>query len=330
MTDLKDKFIELNTLIQSSKRIILTSHVSTDGDALGSLTALYDYLMSINKDVEILIPGKIPPKYHYLKVNDIINRITNHEAEFKINNAQLIIIADISALSRLNGLYPIVKQSPAKKVCIDHHPFKDDWVDLDIVDVNRVATGELIFQFFQTNNIPISAEMAQALYTAVLSDSGSFRFQRTDSFTFNMAAALVEAGADPVEIYSNIYENSTENQLQAWGEILSNIKSRNIFSWLIVPQEIFENYNISVEEIDGIIDVLRKMKDAQIVLVFIEKSKDEVIVGLRSKNGFDVGGFARKFGGGGHHHAAGFRKYDKLDIVVDLTIEEIEKNFLFK
>ena len=95
-----------------------------------------------------------------------------------------------------------------------------------------------------------------------------------------------------------------------------------------VPKELFVEYNISIEEIDGIIDVLRKIKQAQIVLVFIEKSENEVVVGLRSKNGFDVGEFARQFGGGGHHHAAGFQKYEKLNTVIDNTIGEIEKSFL--
>jgi phosphoesterase RecJ-like protein len=285
-------------------------------------------LSSIDKDVEIIIPGDVPPKYHYLNAGKIINRTTNLEAEYKISNAQLIIIVDVSALNRLNGLYSVVKESSAKKICIDHHPFEGDWIDLGIVDKERVATGELIFKFFQVNNIPISPIMARALYTAILSDSGSFRFQRTDAFTFNMAAELVKAGADPAELYSYIYENSTQHQLQAWGEILKNIQSRDKLSWLSVPKKLCDDYKISIEEINGIIDVLRKIKEAQVVLVFVEKSDNEIIVGLRSKNGFDVGDFARKYGGGGHNHAAGFQQIDSLENVIDHTIEEIEKIIL--
>ena len=328
MNDLEHKFVKLQELIRSNNRIVLTSHVYTDGDAMGCLIALYDYLTSIDKDVEVIIPGNIPPKYHYLNANDIINRTTNFEAEYKISNAQLIIIVDVSSLSRLNGLYSEVKESSAKKVCIDHHPFEGDWIDLGIIDKNRVATGELIFQFFQVNNIQINPLIAQALYTAILSDSGSFRFQRTDSYTFKMAAALVEAGADPTELYGYIYESGSQNQLRAWGEILKNIQSNDKLSWLIAPKELFNDYKISIEEIDGIIDVLRKIKQAQVVLVFIEKSENEVVVGLRSKNGFDVGEFARRFGGGGHHHAAGFQKKDRLEAVIDNTLEEIEKVIL--
>lgn len=325
MKEFEQKFIELHKLIQANNRIILTSHVYTDGDAMGCLIALYDYLSSNDKDVEIIIPGDVPPKYSYLNTKEIINRTTNFETEYKISNAQLIIIVDVSSLKRLNGLYSAVKESKAKKICIDHHPFEGDWIDLGIVDTERVATGELIFQYFQINNIPISPLMAKALYTAILSDSGSFRFQRTDASTFKMAAALVGAGADPVELYGYIYENGTQHQLQAWGEILKNIQSRDKLSWLSVPKELFDNYKISMEEIDGIIDILRKIREAQIVLVFIEKSEDEVIVGLRSKNGFDVGEFARKFGGGGHQHAAGFQQNNSLKNVIDTTVEEIEK-----
>jgi phosphoesterase RecJ-like protein len=325
MKEFEQKFVELHKLIQANNRIILTSHMYTDGDALGCLIALYDYLSDIDKDVEIIIPGNVPPKYSYLNTEEIINRTTNFEAEYKISNAQLIIIVDVSSLKRLNGLYSAVKESKAKKVCIDHHPFDSDWIDLGIVDKERVATGELIFQYFQVNNIPISAVMANALYTAILSDSGSFRFQRTDAYTFKMAATLVKAGADPVKLYGYIYENDTQHQLRAWGEILKNIQSRNKLYWLSVSKELLDSYKISLEEIDGIIDILRKVKEAQIVLVFIEKSKNEIIVGLRSKNGFDVGEFARKFGGGGHHHAAGFQRSNSLQNVIDTTVEEIEK-----
>jgi phosphoesterase RecJ-like protein len=325
MKEFEQKFVELHKLIQANNRIILTSHMYTDGDALGCLIALYDYLSDIDKDVEIIIPGNVPPKYSYLNTEEIINRTTNFEAEYKISNAQLIIIVDVSSLKRLNGLYSAVKESKAKKVCIDHHPFDSDWIDLGIVDKERVATGELIFQYFQVNNIPISAVMANALYTAILSDSGSFRFQRTDAYTFKMAATLVKAGADPVKLYGYIYENGTQHQLRAWGEILKNIQSRNKLYWLSVSKELLDSYKISLEEIDGIIDILRKVKEAQIVLVFIEKSKNEIIVGLRSKNGFDVGEFARKFGGGGHHHAAGFQRSNSLQNVIDTTVEEIEK-----
>jgi phosphoesterase RecJ-like protein len=135
----------------------------------------------------------------------------------------------------------------------------------------------------------------------------------------------VKAGADPVKLYGYIYENGTQHQLRAWGEILKNIQSRNKLYWLSVSKELLDSYKISLEEIDGIIDILRKVKEAQIVLVFIEKSKNEIIVGLRSKNGFDVGEFARKFGGGGHHHAAGFQRSNSLQNVIDTTVEEIEK-----
>lgn len=328
MNGLDQKFVDLYELVQNNHRIVLTSHVYTDGDAIGCLIAMHEYLTNIQKDVEVIIPGNVPPKYQYLNAKNIINRTTNHEAEYKINNAQLIIILDVSSLTRLNGLYSAVKESRAKKVCIDHHPFSGEWVDSDIIDKNRVATGELIYQFFKINKIEINSLIANALYTAILSDSGSFRFQRTDSYTFKTAADLVEAGADPVELYSHIYESCSKDQLQAWGEILKNVQSNDKLSWLSVPKELFVEYNISIEEIDGIIDVLRKIKQAQIVLVFIEKSENEVVVGLRSKNGFDVGEFARQFGGGGHHHAAGFQKYEKLNTVIDNTIGEIEKSFL--
>jgi len=325
MKNIADKFQSLFNIIQKNERFVLTSHVHTDGDAIGCLIAMSKYIKSLKKHVDILIPGDVPQKYQFLGTNGNINELKGQKIKSAIQKTQVIIILDVSALTRLEQLHPLIKNSPAIKVCIDHHPFDADWIDLEIVDMDRVATGEILYQFFKTCEIPIDKQMASALYTAILSDSGSFRFQRTDSFTFDMAADLVKLGVDPVEMYSHVYENSSQKQLKAWGEILADIKSKGNLSWLIVPRDIFLNHNISIEEIDGIIDVLRKIKQALIVIVFVEKEEKEILVGLRSKNGFDVGNLARKFGGGGHFHAAGFTGFQKLDLVVEDTLQMIKK-----
>lgn len=325
MKNIADKFQNLYNIIQNNKRFVLTSHVHTDGDAIGCLIAMFGYIETLKKQVDIFIPGDVPPKYRFLGTDSNINKLKGQKLKDAIQDAEVIIILDVSALTRLEQLYPLIKNSKAKKVCIDHHPFDADWIDLEIIDTDRVATGEIIYEFFKTCNIQINKPMASALYTAILSDSGSFRFQRTDSFTFDMAADLVKLGVDPAEMYGRVYENGTQKQLKAWGDILANVKSKGNLSWLVVPREILNNHKISLEEIDGIIDVLRKIKQALIVIVFVEKEDKEILVGLRSKNGFDVGNLARRLGGGGHFHAAGFTGFEKLDLVVEETLQMIEK-----
>lgn len=325
MKTIHHQFAQLNDLIHQHQHIVLTSHINADGDSIGSVLALYHYLQSLGKQAMVLIPGEIPPKYQFLDTGRIINRLNLAETFRAIDQAGLIIISDVSSLTRLDILYRPIKASKATKVCIDHHPFKARWIDLAIVDTQRVATGELIFQFFKYCGILLNQNIAQALYTAILSDSGSFRFQRTDAFTFQMAAELVKIGIEPAEMYGHIYENGNQSQLKAWGHILSNLQSKGPISWLVVDKRIMKNFNISLEDVEGIIDIIRKDREAMIVLVFVEKSDSEVLVGLRSKNGFDVGSLARRFGGGGHYNAAGFTAHSNLEDVVEETIEAINQ-----
>lgn len=325
MKTIDNQFAQLKDLIHQHQRIVLTSHINADGDSIGSVLALYHYLQSLGKQAVVLIPGEVPPKYQFLDTQQIINRLNRAEALKAIDQAGLIIITDVSSLTRLDVFYRPVKASKATKVCIDHHPFKARWIDLSIVDTQRVATGELIYQFFKYCGIPLNREIARALYTAILSDSGSFRFQRTDAFTFQMAAELVQLGIEPAEMYGHVYENGNQSQLKAWGHILSNLQSKGQIAWLVVDNRIMKNFHISLEEIEGIIDIIRKDREAMIVLVFVEKADAEILVGLRSKNGFDVGSLARQFGGGGHYNAAGFTAHRKLDEVVEETIEAINQ-----
>jgi phosphoesterase RecJ-like protein len=319
------KYQAFNKLIRKNQRFILTSHIYTDGDALGSLIALYHYLKKSGKNADVLIPGSVPAKYRYLNTSEIINKLSASQARLAIKQAEVIVILDISALDRLGRLYDPVHKSPAVKVCIDHHPVAQEWIDLHIVDTQRVATGEQIYEYFKEYNIEIDLAMAEALYTAILSDSGSFRFPGTSGLTFKMAAEFVNSGIDPVEMYRNIFENGNREQLKLWGDLLSNIKSDGGLSWVTVERKLLKEHSVTLGEIDGIIDVLRKDELSSVLVVFVEKKKNEIIVGLRSKDGVNVREIALFFGGGGHFHAAGFTAYQPLNQVVEQTIEKIKE-----
>ncbi|MGD9488094.1 MAG: bifunctional oligoribonuclease/PAP phosphatase NrnA [Calditrichaceae bacterium] len=317
------KFEELHKLILKNERFVLTSHVYTDGDALGSLLALNQYLKSLNKTVDVIVPGEIPPKYDFLNTENIINRLDDTHTKIAIKNADVIIILDVSALDRLNHLYEPVHASKAYKVCLDHHPVKQDWIDLLLVDLEKVATGEIIYEFFKFCNTEISMSIAEALYTSILSDSGGFRFHRTGVSTFKMAADLVSAGIDPTDIYNRVFESGNLRQLKAWGQLLSNIRSNGRVTWAVADKNLLGVHGITLEEVDGIIDLLRKNDQADVVIVFIEKEINEILVGLRSKNGINVAEIAGKFGGGGHYHAAGFTSREPLSDVINLTLKYI-------
>ncbi len=323
--NIEHKLTELASLIERNQKFVLVSHVYTDGDALGSMIAFHHYLSAIGKDSIILVPGKIPPKYHYLGTNHLVNQYTDIESKKKINKADMIIIFDISALDRLDCWFNDIRVSSAYKVCIDHHPLNPEWVDFEIVDSTKVATGELIYLFLEKTGAEITSVIAEAIYTAILSDSGSFRFQQTSQETFRIASKLVEEGVDPVLMYSRIFENGHKSQLQAWGNLLTSVEYQGQILWLSVSRKFMEEHNLAIEEIDGIVDIMRKDGAAMVFAVFVEKEPDKILVGLRSKNGVNVGEIARSFGGGGHFHAAGFTANNNMEAVIRETLDMLEE-----
>jgi phosphoesterase RecJ-like protein len=323
--NINDKFSKLEEIVIQNQNFLLVSHIHTDGDALGSMIAFFHYLESLDKNAAIIVPGKIPPKYHFLGTAKLVNQMTREETKKAIHAADVVVIFDISSLDRLDCWYEDIKNSPAFKICIDHHPLTKEWVDLDIVDHGRVATGELIYFYLNHTGAVITKPIAEAIYTAVLSDSGSFRFQQTTENTFRIAASLVNAGVDPVKMYSRIFETGHKKQLYAWGNLLTRVHSQGFILWLPVSLDFLNEHDISIEDIDGIIDIMRKDREAKVFIVFIEKNRNEIIVGLRSKNDLNMGKIARIFGGGGHVHAAGFTTTGSLDEVIKNTIQLIEK-----
>jgi len=313
------EFRQISRLVDENQRFLITSHIHTDGDAIGSALALYHYLNQLGKSVRVAIPGNIPGKYGFLNTKKFINRVSQKNLATFIQEAQVIFILDISALDRLDDLYQPVLEAAAFKICIDHHPVEKGWTDLLIQDTTRIATAEIIYDLLRSLKATFNSEIAEALFTAILSDSGSFRFPGTTRDTFRIAADLMGYGPDPARIYSLVYEQANVRQLRIWGRLLNKIEVDGHFSWITIPFEFIRDRLIFLDEVDGLIDLLRKDSKAAVVGVFVQKNEDRVQVGLRSKNGVDVGEIAREFGGGGHKHAAGYTVGKSLIEVVDET-----------
>jgi phosphoesterase RecJ-like protein len=313
------EFRQISSLIGDNQRFLITSHIHTDGDAIGSSLALYHYLNQLGKAVRVAIPGNIPVKYGFLNTKKIINHTSQKNLAAFIQEAQVVFILDISTLDRLDEFYQPIQESAAYKICIDHHPVEKGWTDLLIQDTTRIATAEIIYDLLRYLKANFNSEIAEALFTAILSDSGGFRYPGTTRDTFRIAADLMGYGPDPARIYNMVYEQASVRQLRVWGRLLHKIEVDGHFSWITIPFEFIRDKQIFPEEVDGLIDLLRKDSKAAVVGVFVQKNEDRVQVGLRSKNGVDVGEIARGFGGGGHKHAAGFTVGKSLIEVVDET-----------
>ena len=323
--ELNNHFKKIQELIESHDTFLLISHIHTDGDALGSILALYHYLIRLGKTVEAVVPGKIPAQYAFLPGIQTVNRLSDRETLRHIRQAEVTFILDISALERMERWYEPVMQSEAVKICIDHHPGSCLNVDLALIDDRRIATAEIIYEFFESVGAKLNREIALCLYTGILSDSGSFRFEGTDTFTLSMAAELTKFDIDPAWVYRQVFERSSKAQLRFWGHVLSNLQWEDHIDWAVVTKQTMDRFGVTIEDMNGLVDIIRRDASANVFVMFVENSNKEIMVGLRSKDGFNVGEIARMFGGGGHFHAAGFSSFQPMETVVEQTLKAIKE-----
>ena len=217
---------EILKLVKNSENFVITSHVNPDGDSIGSEIAMYLYLKKLGKNVRVINYSLTPNNYRFLDENNIIEKFDEHQHIEVLKGADIIFILDTNEYSRIRTMAEYVQQSKAKKICIDHHLGTErNGFDYYILDTNSPATGEILFNFFEySNNITMDKEIAEALYTAIMTDTGSFRFPRTDSDTHKIASKLIQAGADPVKLFAEVYDKATIGRLKLLSKFLGNIK----------------------------------------------------------------------------------------------------------
>jgi phosphoesterase RecJ-like protein len=321
MTPLFEKCKEI---IDENKSFVLTTHVNPDGDGIGSEVALAACLRKRGKQASIINHSETPPNYTFLDPkNEILHFDPNLHAE-KVRNADAIFIVDTNQLSRLRSMEPYVRESKAVKVCIDHHLDKDDFADLYLIDEPATATGEILYHLIQyLDGDKIDEEIAQALYTAVMTDTGSFRFPKTDSDIHQIAAHLIRSGADPPKIFQEVYEKTNLNTVQLLGQALSSLKTAHDgrVAYMAISRKMFSETGTKEYQTENFIDYTMRIGGVQIGLLFNELH-DGVKISFRSKGDIAVNELAKEFGGNGHLNAAGARTVGKkLDDTIRAVLE---------
>jgi phosphoesterase RecJ-like protein len=214
---------------------------------------------------------------------------------------------------------PYVRDSKAVTIYIDHHPDKDDFADLYVIDEPATATGEILYHLLKYLDAKaINKEIAQALYTAIMTDTGSFRFPKTDPDIHQIAADLIRAGADPPEVFQEVYEMGSANTLQLLGRGLASLKTVHDgrVAYMVITRQMFEETATKEYQTDNFVDYTMRIGGVQIGLLFNELP-DGVKISFRSKGQIPVNELAKEFGGNGHLNAAGARLFGKK---IDETI----------
>lgn len=323
-------FENIANLINNHRNFVITSHVNPDGDSIGSEIALHEYLTNLGKNSRIINYSITPDNYTFLDKNKIIERFNENEHKKVIDNTEVIFILDTNEYSRTRTMEPLLKNSKAIKVCIDHHLGSNkNGFDYYVSDTDSPATGEILYSIFKESGNSISPAIADALYTAIMTDTGSFRFPRTDHETHNITAELIKAGADPVKLYSEVYDNASIGRLKLLSLFLSNLKlvydDKIIYGKLSIGN--FDETNTNVFDTEGFSNYLMSIESVKLSLIFTETQKG-IKISFRSKGKIYANDLAKEFGGGGHMNAAGaFIVNGKMDTLINEVLEKA-KNYI--
>jgi phosphoesterase RecJ-like protein len=330
----------------SARHILFTTHENSDGDGLGSQVALALVLKALGKEVAIFNPSEVPPNYLFLReLHDI--RFFNDRDEESIQEfflADLLVVLDANLHDRIGKLWSHVEFAREigrlKIVCIDHHLEPEDFADLMVCETYASSTGELVCDLvsaleLHTGASLYAADVASALYTAIMTDTGSFRFPKTTPYTYRMAGMLVEKGADPETIYDRIYNALTPEALKLLGLSLSSIKiiENGLISWLFINPEMLEQTGSKLFDTDLIIRYLLSVPTVKVAVLLVEMQDGRCKVSFRSRGKIYVNQLAKHHGGGGHMNAAGCllkmsaEKAQRviLEDVRNFTLEQVNK-----
>jgi phosphoesterase RecJ-like protein len=311
------------------QRVCITTHVNPDGDGIGSEVALVHLLRALRVDAVVTNPSPTPPRFSFL-FEDLPGVDRSAEAVKELRKADLIIVLDISDLARLGMLIETVKSRGVPVACVDHH------VSVGMlppgpryVDPGAAATGELIFELAKGNGWEVTQQVARALYVAILTDTGGFRFSNTRPRTLRVAADLLEAGVDNEEIYLEVYARAPEGRPRLFAEALQTLVVENEYglAWVTVPPGAIERLGVSSDDLDGVVEFPRSIEGVRMALLFREISQGRVKVSLRSVGDVDVAAFAKAYGGGGHTKAAGLSLVGSL-AEVQATVLKAAREYL--
>jgi phosphoesterase RecJ-like protein len=312
---------EFAAALLKAKVAVLSTHINSDGDGCGSEAALALLLEQKGIKARIVNPTPWPSLFGFL-----LDGVSDKSADGvkALAGADTLVVLDISDVKRLGSLADAVRGFKGKKLVLDHHvPAAEPPGDVIVTDVMACATGELVFDLARVMELEITPNIARALYTALLTDTGSFRFSNTSPRCHAVAAQLLAAGVEPEEMYRRIYAQVPVGRLHLLRDALDSLQvdAKYGLSWIALPAGVLEKYEVKSEDLDGLSEHPRSVAGTKMALFFRDLGHGQVKVSFRSTGGVDVNAFAHQFGGGGHARAAGAMIPGKLDAVRDQVVE---------
>ena len=302
----KEAIERLAREFRAGRSVVLSTHINADGDGCGSESALARILTSLGMTVRIVNPTPWPETYDFLLGGDVVD--ASSEGASALRKADLLIVLDISDVKRLGSLADSVRGLNIPKLVIDHHMPSDEPPGTEILsDVTACATGELIYDVAVALGIEITPQIAVALYVAILTDTGGFRFANTTARCLAVASQLLAAGVEPEEMYRRLYASHPIGRLHLLRDALATLEVDPAYgiSWISVAAGAAEEYGLKSEDLEGLAEHPRSVGGTRMAIFFRDLGHGKIKASFRSTGDINVNEFARKFGGGGHARASG-------------------------
>lgn len=315
-------------LLSKPQKIVIVPHKNPDGDAIGSTVGLYHYLKNRGQEVTVISPNDYPKFLKWVPGNE---HIVNFEKDLQhakqlIQDATIIFTLDFNHLGRIDQMQPYLEDAQATFVMIDHHQAPGDYADIMYSDVSMSSTCEMVYNFieFLGHREEINADIANCLYTGIMTDTGSFKFLSTTSRTHRIAADLIDKGANNTQIHNKVFDTNTPSRLHLLGCALKNMVILEEYrtTYITLSQEELDSNNYKKGDTEGFVNYGLTLDGICFAVIFIENKEDGIVkISFRSEGDFSVNEFAKKhFQGGGHTNAAGGKS--------DVSLEETTAYFV--
>jgi len=322
-------FYQLKQILQENNSFLLTTHVNPDGDAIGSEIALYFILKELGKKVYIINHSATPYNLDFLDTDRVIEKYDEHKHQHIFNEVDVLIAVDFNRPDRIVSMQSGFDKSKKTKICIDHHQDNAAFVDYFFVDISYSATGHIIYDLIKkTGIVNLRYTTALPLYAAIMTDTGSFRFERTTPELHLIIADLLNQKVVPSGVFDKIYDQSKFSKIKLTGAALESMqlygKDMKI-AYMILKQETFKKLGAFESDTDNLVNYTLSVEGVVIGLMFMEL-KEGFKVSFRSKGTIPINKLAGEFGGGGHINAAGARIHNaKLEEYISKILNKTEE-----
>ncbi|GIW77789.1 MAG: phosphodiesterase [Phycisphaerae bacterium] len=330
---MKDLYQTIIERLSSTKKVLVTTHVRPDGDALGSSAALVLALRSKGIQAKVLLLSHLPTKYSFVFRESEIDWIdveTGFSNDFSVNDYDTLVVVDTGTWSQLPGLKPYVQAFRGTTIVIDHHQTQEDWADEKLVIPEAAATGEIVAELLEQWDVDLDVRIATSIFVALVSDTGWFQFSSTRPFTLRLAAQLIEAGVDTDRLYQLIYQNERAERLLLHTLAMQSLEllADNRLALMQVRRRDFLDTDAGVNDTENLINIPLQIRTVQVSVLLVEPPEGGPIrVSFRSKGTLNCARFAEQFQGGGHHRAAGAKLETSLETARHRVVAALMDHF---